>query len=155
LSDEELLARLGANSPKFYWLLRDFDKKVHPGSVTEYVESILRMANYNGRTMNQHSFERICHILKGAFPDRTGLHFPRPTLGSGPITEKSLASSSNPKFVSKCLKLRNLLYFTPIKRLYGIELTGTTAGAFVKQYVDDINEHGKSNVKTSWNSVVG
>ena len=67
------------------------------------------------------------------------IQMPRPIDGRSSITPDSLQQLSD-KFIKKSLKIRNVIYFAPIQRIAGVEMTGISTHAFLSKSLEDLNK---------------
>ena len=79
---------------------------------------------------------------------------PRPVDGRNAITPESLKYLSD-RFVKKSVKIRHLMYFAPIQRIAGVEMTGIATHQFLTQSLEDLNHDRQILIMDNWNASMG
>jgi hypothetical protein len=151
-SDEEIQARIALETPKFIWVLRDFQLAILDDSGNtmpskDYMESLLHLPSFMGK--NASNNERILKNFLNIFKDRECFTLPRPTETNQDLENLDLLSYKDlrPKFIEEFEKLKPMIMEgCPIKRINGSEVTGFQLVTMVREFLDLFNDSEHPNL---------
>lgn len=140
---------LGAHSPGFLWLLRDFYLDLKETSPSEYLEEALRpMADPSAEPKN-----KIRASIKSLFPDRQCFTLVRPANEEATIQNLDAmpASKLRPEFNDGMSNLLAILTEKAVPKKVGDhELRGPMLARLATAYVDAINKGAVPVIHTAW-----
>eukprot|EP00761_Pharyngomonas_kirbyi_P000299 gb/GECH01000299.1/.p1 GENE.gb/GECH01000299.1/~~gb/GECH01000299.1/.p1 ORF type:complete len:435 (+),score=117.88 gb/GECH01000299.1/:1-1305(+) len=131
------------------FLIRDFTFDMNE-SEDEYLESCLTVRSANSSEMSQKL------SVKSIFPNRSLRTLPHP-VNPNLISqlEEIPFHEMNPQFQKKSKQFVEFVrHHSPIKELYGSDITGFDLGVLTEQYVNALNSGTMPSIETGWSSIV-
>lgn len=149
---EEIEERVGAEIPKFVWVLRDFQIAILDDNDNclppkEYMESLLNMPSFMGA--NARSNEQILHSFLKVFKDRDCFTLPRPTKKDSELKKFESLSLDDlrTQFQDEFNKFKiSMLENCPIKKINGSEVTGFQLITVTQQIIELVNNEELPNL---------
>jgi hypothetical protein len=147
------LEALRHTSPRFVWVLRDFQLKFvsEDGTAlgaTDYMENVLGIPEY------QSKFAEKCHQTRSdlikLFPERLCVACPRPA-DSQVETVHMEGRELKPKFISQAEEVRaKALLGCPAKRVFGQKYNGRLLSTMLRGYVEAYNSSQPLDLTQAW-----
>ena len=150
-STEEIEERVGAEIPKFVWVLRDFQIAILDDNDNclppkEYMESLLNMPSFMGAHARNN--EKTLHSFLKIFRDRDCFTLPRPTKKESDlkIFERVGLEGLRSQFLEEFNKFKiSILENCPIKKINGSEVTGFQLITVTQQTIELVNNEELPN----------
>lgn len=151
------LEPLATVSPRFLWVLRDFqlslaDEDGNAMSSKDYMENVLRVEHYKSRRAED------CIAIKDAlakvFPDRDCIVCPRP-VDSAIETAHLQDRELKPKFISQVEKVKAKAFLNcPQKKVMGQKCNGKMLAKFLRAYAEALNSTRVFDISRAWKQIL-
>mmetsp|Transcript_29045 Transcript_29045/g.51968 ORF Transcript_29045/g.51968 Transcript_29045/m.51968 type:complete len:567 (-) Transcript_29045:14-1714(-) len=156
-SGNATLETLAPLSPRFLWVLRDFqltlaDEDGNVISSRDYMENVLNVQHYKSKRSED------CIAIKDAFvklfPERDCIICPRP-VDSAIETVHLNSRELKPKFLSQVEKVKSKSFLScPPKKMFGQLLNGKLLCKMLKIFIDNSNTGRVFNIQRTWKQVL-